>query len=158
MADVKLSDLPAAAALTGAETAPITQAGQTVKATVQAIANLAGTSNDITLAAGATIQGFALVRAANGSAYPVDTSQPDHAEQIAGVATQSVTSLGADVIVRPRGVINDPAWNWAPGAVYCGPNGALTQAPSTTGWLLNVGHAINPTSIDIQLNSPIHRG
>lgn len=40
MADVKISELPAAAALTGAELVPVVQGGATVQATVQDIADL----------------------------------------------------------------------------------------------------------------------
>lgn len=66
MANVPISSLPAAGALTGIEVAPIVQGGNTVKATVQAIADLAGG------AVANVVQRFALIAA--------DTSiDPSHA-------------------------------------------------------------------------------
>ena len=54
MATVKISALPPAAALVGTEVMPVVQAGATVKATVQNVANLSGT-NIVTTAINYTV-------------------------------------------------------------------------------------------------------
>lgn len=111
-----------------------------------------------TLPIGAVIQGLRLARSQNGTIYPVDTAQPDHAEQVIGLALQSVTIVGYDVNVQRMGKVSDSSWAWAPGVVWCGPDGALTQNPSATGWLMQAGRVIDATTIDIDLEQPIYRG
>lgn len=62
MANVPISSLPAAGALTGTEVAPVVQGANTVKATLQAIADLAGG------AVANVVQRFAQIAAADSAA------------------------------------------------------------------------------------------
>lgn len=117
-----------------------------------------GTSTDLTLSSGDVIQSLRVVRAVNGVALPVDTSQADHADDVSGIALQSATVNGTDISVRASGVLTESGWNWSPGVVYCGPDGTLTQSPAATGWLLQVGRVVNATTIDIDIELPIFRG
>jgi hypothetical protein len=117
-----------------------------------------GTAVDVTRSAGAVIHGLRVVRATSGIIYPVDLAEALHAEQVIGVATQSVTTIGHDVVVRTSGPLSDNAWNWQPGAVFCGADGVLTQDPATTGWLLQVARVIDAQTIDIDIETPIYRG
>lgn len=117
-----------------------------------------GTAVDVTRATGAVIHGLRVVRSADGMIYPVDVAVAAHAEQVIGVATQSVTTIGQDVIVRTSGPLSDNAWDWQPGVVFCGADGALTQNPASAGWLLQVARVIDPKTIDIDIETAIYRG
>lgn len=115
-------------------------------------------SNTITVPVGAVVQGLRVVRAAAGNAYPVDTAVDAHAEQVIGLALQSVTTIGMGVTVQTSGPVTDAGWTFADGAVFCGADGALTQSPAATGWLLRVGRAVSPTSLLVDIETPIYRG
>lgn len=107
---------------------------------------------------GAVVQGLRIVRALNGVIFPVDLADESHAGQVIGLALQSVTVIGTDVNLQLAGPVTDSSWNWAPGAVWCGTDGALTQAPPADGWLLQVGRVISADTIDLDLSFPIFRG
>lgn len=109
----------------------------------------------VQLPSGETIFGLRAVRAAGGSIYHPDTSVADHAEQVMGIALQSGTGL---LNVQTSGLLTEGSWSWAPGLVYCGADGTLTQAPSTTGWLLAVGRAIGPDTIEVDIDTAFFRG
>lgn len=108
-----------------------------------------GTS--LTLAAGETIFGLRAVQAQGGTVYNADTSDTDLIfGSVAGIALQSVV-LGEEVEVQVAGELTEPSWNWAPGYVYCGPDGSLTQSTGGTGWLLIVGRVVDPTTIIVDI-------
>lgn len=111
-----------------------------------------------TLPIGAVVQGLRLARSVNGIVFPVDTSQSLHAAEVIGLALQSVTSIGTTVDVQRAGAVTNSSWNWAAGIVWCGPDGTLTQTPGSAGWLMEAGHVITATTIDIHIDSPIYRG
>jgi hypothetical protein len=115
-------------------------------------------SNTITVPVGAVVQGLSVVRTVAGNAYPVDTTVDAHAEQVVGLALQSVTTVGMGVTVQTSGLVTDAGWAFSDGAVFCGANGALTQSPAATGWLLRVGRAVSPTSLLVDIETPIYRG
>ena len=86
MADVKITGLPAGTTLTGTEVVPIVQAGNTVKVTAQAIADLGGsgtvTSVGMTVPTGLSISGSPITSSgtlamtyATGYAIPTTASQ-----------------------------------------------------------------------------------
>lgn len=107
---------------------------------------------------GAVVQGLRVVRALAGVIYPVDQADDTHASQVIGLALQSVTVIGSDVNVQLSGPVTDSSWNWSPGFLFCGADGALTQASPDTGWLLQVARVISADTIDIDLSYPIYRG
>lgn len=117
-----------------------------------------GSAPDVSFPAGATVLAMYVVRASGGNLYPVDTSVSTHAEQVVGVALQSTSTVGASVSVRLGGSVNDPGWSFSEGPVFCAASGALTQSPPTTGWLLQVGVALSATTVNINIEQPIHRG
>lgn len=117
-----------------------------------------GGSGTLARPVGAIVQGLRIVRALDGVIYPVDLADESHAGQVIGLALQSVTVLGTDVNIQLAGPVTDSSWAWSPGAVWCGANGALTQAPPATGWLLQVGRVIAADTLDLDLSFPIYRG
>ena len=62
---------------------------------------------------------------------------------------------GADVEVIVSGEVDEPTWNWLPGEVYLGVNGALTQEPPTSGILQVVGVALTATRLSVGIQLPI---
>jgi len=108
------------------------------------------------LVAGETIFGHRVVRVNGSAIYHPNISIDTHADQVVGIATQS-GSTGNLVSVRTKGTLTEPSWTWAPGFVWCGSSGALTQSPSATGWLMVVGRVLSPTSIDVDIEPAIHR-
>jgi hypothetical protein len=109
-----------------------------------------------TAQAGATIHGRRVVRIVEGEIFHPDTSIAAHGDQVIGISTQAGVT-GADVLVRTGGQMSDSGWNWAPGYIFCGPDGSLTQAPSATGWLMEVARVVNPTTISVDIEPPTHR-
>lgn len=77
------------------------------------------------------------------------------ANKILGLTSGSVVN-GQPVEVVTSGTITEPSWSWTVGdAVYVSTNGTLTQTVPTSGYILQVGIATNPTTINIDLKLPI---
>lgn len=106
--------------------------------------------------AGETIHGGRAVRCSGGLLYHPDLAEPDHADQVCGVALQSGIA-GAQLLVRSRGPFVEPTATWEPGAVWCGPSGALTQLIPGSGWLLAIGRARSATTVDVDVEEPVIR-
>lgn len=104
---------------------------------------------------GTTIFGLRAVRADGGLLYHPDLQDVSHAMQTFGIALQSA-SAGL-VLVQLSGQLTEQSWTWTPGAVYCGQDGQLTQAIPPTGWLLSIGRAVSPTTINIDIDTPFVR-
>lgn len=166
---VMLRDAPAEPVVVRDDTAPMVVQSDAPAAPGVVVAGFAGPRGPqgpaggagpttLPLPVGAVVQGLRVVRAAGGTAYPVDTAVEAHAAQVVGVALQSVTVIGTDVVVQTAGTLSDSSWAWADGVVWCGADGALTQAPASTGWLMQVGRVVSPTVLNIDIEPPIYRG
>lgn len=112
MADTKISNLVAAGPLSGSEVGPIVQAGATVKATAQAIADLgktisaaskllgrgsaggAGATQEITLGTGLTMTGTTLSAGGASTANPLSQFAATTSAQLAGVMTDETGFSG----------------------------------------------------------------
>lgn len=70
----------------------------------------------------------------------------------------TAASGGDQVLCRTAGEIVEPLWNWAPGPVFCGADGVLTQAAPTAGFLCIVGRSHAPTKLTVEIQTPIIRG
>lgn len=79
--------------------------------------------------------------ASNGSANSTRT---------AGITT-GAASLGATATIRPEGIVTEPSWTWSgSGPVWLGSSGNLTQTPPASGYLVQIGVPIGPTSLLVQ--------
>lgn len=94
MADEKISAMPAAAALTGAEIVPLLQGGANVKSTAQDIANLAPASGDVIGPAGAVADNFASFNGATGKIIK-DSGKSAASFDVAGAAATAQTNAEA---------------------------------------------------------------
>lgn len=106
--------------------------------------------------AGETIHGGRAVRCSGGLIYHPDLTEPEHADQVCGVAVQSGIT-GAQLLVRARGPLVEPTATWDAGVVWCGADGVLTQTVPLAGWLLAVGRALTATTVDIDVEEPVIR-
>lgn len=105
--------------------------------------------------AGAALSGHMAVRAVgDGSVLYASADQPGQAGTLVGVTTGAAAS-GAQVSVVADGPIDEPSWSWAPGPVWLGLNGALTQGLPQSGILQRVGLALSPTRLLVAIQPPI---
>lgn len=106
--------------------------------------------------AGEAIHGRRIVRVVDGRIYHPDRNDSTHAGQCIGLSLQA-GSTGALLLVRTGGQHTDSSWAFEPGPVWCGDDGVLTQSQLDTGWVLKVGVAVNPTTVEIDLDDPFLR-
>ena len=107
------------------------------------------------VAAGPISSGRAVSVDANQRVGYPDRSLVDDALRVAGVLVTSASALGDAAVVRRRGVMVEAGWAWSPGPVYVGDSGLLTQSVPASGWLLQIGLAVNATTLDINPEEPI---
>ncbi len=67
------------------------------------------------------------------------------------IGVSLTAGLGDEVVqVMRSGEIVDPSWIWQPGPVWVGTAGTLTQVTPTTGWLVQVGIALDATKLQVE--------
>lgn len=104
--------------------------------------------------AGSNLSALLAVYELNGMVRALSADDAAHIDLLLGI-TLTAAQAGEPINVQRLGAIEDPAWNWVPGRVYLGANGALTQAPPTSGFDVLIGSAISPTRITLNLQDPI---
>lgn len=93
------------------------------------------------------------VSADGKAAYP-DVAAADDADLLLGVTTGAVAQ-GDQATIQTRGEMQEGGWAWTLGPVFCGANGALTQAPPAGAWIRQVGVAVAADRIIIDMRPPI---
>jgi hypothetical protein len=107
------------------------------------------------LIATSSISALRMVVAENGAGrYPSTAASADAARVVGLAVTAAAAGDSFDVVTK--GEWTDSAWAWAPGIVFCGDGGALTQAPAS-GWILEVGRAMSATRLVIDVKTPFLR-
>ena len=104
--------------------------------------------------AGTNLSALLAVYELNGVVRALSADDALHIDLRVGI-TLTAAQAGELVNVQRLGAIEDPGWNWVPGRVYLGANGALTQAPPTSGFDLLIGSATSTTRIALNLQDPI---
>ena len=89
-----------------------------------------------------------------GVVFALDSADDGHIDLLCGI-TLTATSDAGPVTVQRTGAVDDSAWDWTPGRVYLGANGAPTQSPPTTGFDVLIGTAVSPTRIILNFQDPI---
>lgn len=115
-----------------------------------------GVGAEVSAPAASTIHAGRAVRLLGGALSHPDIGNAAHAEQVVGIA-ETAASAGATARVRAAGRTDNPDWSWAPGPVYAGADGVLTQTPPTGAWLLVVGRPLSPTALLVDIEPPIYR-
>ena len=90
--------------------------------------------------------------------YYADQSNPAHFNRVLGITT-GAAARDSPASVRVGGIMTEPTWNWdLDKFIYLGANGLLTQTPPATGFLLEMGWPINPTSMMVDIKLPRSSG
>lgn len=87
--------------------------------------------------------------------YP-DTGDKADAPRVVGIAINAAVN-GDPVRAQVSGPLTDNSWNWSPGLVYCGANGALTQSLTGLRFVQPVARVVSPSSIFVSLLLPVVR-
>lgn len=120
-------------------------------------AGTAGEAVDVTgYTAGQALSGHRAVYVSAGALFYADSATAAHAPKVLGV-TQNAAAMGGFVSVRTNGLLVEPTWAFAPGFVFLGANGVLTQTPPSTGFLLTIGVAVEATVLYVQVGEPVLR-
>ena len=106
--------------------------------------------------AGEVIQGHRVViSGVDGLVYKADNTNISHYGRILGITDRAYVFLEPTEVIS-SGVVIEPSFNLTPGLpIFFDNLGMITQTPPTTGFLQNIGHAINPTTIVIEMKTPI---
>ncbi|WP_282275185.1 hypothetical protein [Stenotrophomonas sp. PS02297] len=104
--------------------------------------------------AAATVSALRLLSEGADGVRHLDPSDDD---SVAGMLGVSLTAgdLGADIKIKTGGTVDDTGWSWAPGFVFAGPAGTLTQAQPVSGWEIVVGYAPSPTRLNLTFDEPV---
>lgn len=112
--------------------------------------HIANVRTALSLSATGPISGHrAIVSTGSAARYP-DASVSADGDLIVGISTNAAVD-GDEVTVRTTGEIIEPSWNWTPGPIFAGNNGVLTQTPPAGAWIRQVGVAVAPTRIVVDL-------
>lgn len=109
---------------------------------------------EIRLTAVGALSALRVIRVADGIPTYADSGTPEHGDTIVGISTTSAGSSGGEISVRMSGQMSDASWAWAPGPIFCGPNGVLTQTVPNTGFVCQVAVAQDATTIVVGIQTP----
>lgn len=108
-----------------------------------------------TYKASENIGGHTVVIMASGGVAKASSSTPNHSSKVIGMTYHAVSS-GQNVKVVTSGRVVEPTWSWITGSpIFLSTNGTLTQTPPSLGFILQVGVAVSPTTINIALKQPL---
>ena len=110
----------------------------------------------VPMVADGIIHGRRAVSAALGLVYHPALATPADGVNVYGIAANAAVD-GDTVEVHTQGPMTDASWTWVAGPVYVDDEGVLSQTAPTTGWIVTVGMAIAPDTIDIHIQLPILR-
>jgi hypothetical protein len=107
--------------------------------------------NTISAIAGENISIYRVVYIENDKVYLADKNTLTSRHKILGITieTQSINNL---IDIKIAGSVTNASWNWNPGNVYVGSNGALTQVEPTSGYIVQIGIALNQTTVLIDID------
>ena len=94
---------------------------------------------------------------AYGVVKPLDYRDYANVNMLAGLTITAANS-GSIVYLQRGGVVDAAGLGLAPGRVWVGENGQLTQTPPTTGLDIFVGMAVAPGRLYLSLNEVIYLG
>ena len=110
--------------------------------------------------ADAALGGHRAVRSTGqGMAGYADAQIEGHGDDVLGI-TLGAAASGDEVQIQGSGEIVEPSWAWSPQEpIFLGASGALTQVPptaATAAFILVLGFATSPTSMQVRIESPIY--
>lgn len=106
-----------------------------------------------TFVAGEPLGGHRVVYASGSTVRYADGADASTAAQVVGVTTQAADS-GTPIIVQRVGRMTEATWAWTPGPVFLGANGLPTQTTPQSGVYLQIGAALDATTLDVRIGTP----
>ena len=104
--------------------------------------------------AGETLSALRVVYELDGTVHPLDYRDDDHIDLLLGI-TLTAADTGELLNVQRSGPLDDSSWNWTPGRIWLGADGALTQIYPVDGYDVLIGSAVSATRILLNLQDPI---
>ncbi len=104
--------------------------------------------------AGEQLSALRLAYELDGVVRYLDAHDAEHIDLAAGI-TLTAAGQGELINLQLSGPLDDSTWSWAPGPVWLGAEGTLTQSPPVEGFLLYVGAAVSLTRIIINIDQPV---
>jgi hypothetical protein len=116
-----------------------------------------GGGETTTFIANEALSALRVVRLVGSTEDQVRYARPPEVEAEAPLGiTATAAASGEAVTVVRSGSITDASWSWTPGApVLCGANGTLTQTQPALPYIVAVGIASTPTTIQLKISPPI---
>lgn len=94
---------------------------------------------------------YKLLASINGKVELADKDNPIHAFNIIGMSVSS-GSEGSIILVQTGGTILNGNWTWNENMpLWLGNNGDITQTPPETGFLMQIGIALSPSKILLEI-------
>jgi hypothetical protein len=104
--------------------------------------------------AGEALSALRAVYEWDGQVFTLDYRDEAHIALLAGLTLTSA-SVGQPLNVQNAGAVDDAGWTWAPGPVWLGADGVLTQTPPLDGFDVLIGAAVSATRLLLNLQPPI---
>ena len=103
------------------------------------------------------ISGHTVVRVVEGGLAIASSADMGQFGAAVGISTGFAES-GASCAYVANGPLVEPSWSWAPGPVFLGADGALTQQEPASGFLQQIGVSDLPTRLLVDIQPPFALG
>ena len=91
----------------------------------------------------------------DGQAYYANQTNPEHTHKVLGITTGAVI-IGESASIQTFGEMTEVSWNWdMTKPLFLGVNGLMTQTAPSSGFVLQLGIPLTPTSIFIDIGKSI---
>ena len=98
-----------------------------------------------------------VITSTSGDVFVADSSDQTHMNFVTGIAINAAGAAGI-VMVQRRGRLTEGTWSWVMGkSIFFDSNGELTQTPPTTGFWMILGRPLTPTTIEVNLETPVKK-
>jgi len=104
--------------------------------------------------AGETLSALRGVYELDGQVFALDYRDAAHVDLLLGI-TLTAAQAGEPINVQRLGALDDAGWSWAPGPVWLGVDGGLTQTPPADGFDVLLGTAVSSSRLLLNLQPPI---
>lgn len=103
-----------------------------------------------------TFGGHRIVRSNDDATVSLaDKDDADDADKVLGISTNAV-NVGDTVTIISYGPLEEPSWAWDMAKLlFLGDTGIIVQDPPATGFSIQVGFPLSPTSIFVDIQRPI---
>lgn len=107
-----------------------------------------------TFIAGAVLSGHRALYSDGAAVRYASADDPSSAERCVGISLQAAAP-GGEVLVRRAGLLIEATWTWTPGPVFLAAGGVMSQTAPDSGVLLQLGIALDATTLDVRIGTPI---